>query len=307
MSQKSLTALVAGLCIFVGSFAMAQDSPSPRVFHLLRDNELAKRNLEKENAKAEKWDPSLQKGRIDLSLSLGMLDLNKPIFEEKQIIYKYDDQATYWGDVNIQGAAAFNPVLRMGYSLQRWFVVEAIGGLSFADYTSNITNRHRRKNEPGAPVDFEEPALGEYDAEARSLLTVQFGANAVIYPFAITGQGRGRVHPYLTAGAGRIWYDMNSNYNDGSSASNDLNFGGGIRLLADSLISIRIEALFHRNTLQWTPVKNFLSLHEGTLLVPLEEFPTNEEDGSFEEVTVSSYKSMTMNTLNLSIGFEGTF
>ncbi len=306
MSHKSLTLFVAGLCFLVGTLAQAQDDGNTKVFRLLRDDQVAKKNLEQEKTEAKRWEPRLEAGQMEIGLSLGMLDLNKTILQQDQVIYKYNDDATYWGDVEIKGAGAFNPVLRMGYSLRRWFVLEAIGGLSFADYSSSITNRHRRKNEAGAPVDFEEPALGEFDAEARSLLTVQLGLNAIIYPFDIHGDGRGRWHPYLTGGFGRIWYDMNSNYNDGSTGANDLNFGGGIRLLTDRTISIRIEALLHRNTLEWEPVENFRSLDEGTLLVPLEEFPVNP-DGSFEEIPITSFEPIDMTVLNLSIGFQGNF
>ncbi len=306
MSHKSLILLVAGLCFLGGFPVQAQEAGNARVFKLLRDDQVAKNTKEQEASEASKWDPKLEAGQMEISLSLGMLNLNKTILKQEQVIYKYNDDSTYWGDVEIKGANAFNPVLRLGYGLRRWFVVEGIGGLSFADYSSSITNRHRRKNEAGAAVDFEEPALGEFDAEARSLLTVQLGANAMLYPFDIHGDGRGRLHPYLTAGFGRIWYDMNSNYNDGATGSTDLNFGGGIMLLADRTISIRIEALLHHNTLEWDPVENFRSLDEGTLLVPLEEFPVHP-DGSFDEIPITSFDAIDMNVLNLSIGFQGNF
>lgn len=305
MSHKILTFLVAALCLSVALPVMAQESAQPKTFHLLREDQLARKAQEQEQEQAEAWVPRLEEGQMEISFALGMLDLNQTILKQDQVIYKYTDESTFWGDIDIKGANAFNPVLRVGYSVYRWLTLEGIGGLSFATYSTSITNRHSRKNEAGALV-VDNPPLGEFDAEARSLITVQLGASAMIYPFDIHGEGGGRWHPYLTAGFGRVWYDMNSNYNTGSTGANDLNFGGGIRLLADRTISIRIEALLHRNTLQWEPVKNFLSLNEGTLLVPLEEFPVNP-DGSFEELPITSFESRDMNVLNLSIGFQGTF
>ncbi len=306
MFHKSRTVLLVGVCFLISTMAIAQEAPQPHVFKLLRDDVLAKKDLDKEQAAANAWKPRLEGKNIELSFSLGMLDLNKTILEQDQVIYKYTDEASFWGNVNIKGSAAFNPVLRLGYSIKRWLTIEGIGGLSFADYTSTITDRHRRKNEQGAPVDSEEPVLGEFDTEARSLVTIQMGANAVVYPFSIRGDGRGRFHPYLTAGLGKIWYDMNSNYVVGSTGSSNLSFGGGFRLLTDRTLSLRVEAVMHRNTLLWSPVENFQSRNEGTLLVPLEEFPTNA-DGSFEEIPITSFKSQDMNVLNFSIGFEGSF
>jgi len=310
MSHKLLTLLAAGICLLAGMPGFAQDAPdtgTPRTFHLLREEDLAKRNREKEESTAKAWEPRLQEHQIQVGLSLGQLDLNQVVFSQDQIIYKYDKEATYWGDVDIKGGSAFNPVVHLGYSLSRWFTLEAVGGLSFSQYQSTIVNRQRRENKINSKVDLEEPALGEYDAEARSLLTVQLGANAMVYPFDIRGDGRGRIHPYLTAGLGRVWYDMNSSYNDGSSGTNDLNFGGGIRLLADRTISIRLEVLMHVNSLQWQPEPNFQVLDGGTVLVPMEEFPLDPETRSYTEQVVTSYDTQDLSTLSISLGFLGSF
>ena len=307
MSHKLLTFIVAGLCLMAGLPALAQDKGSTEIFHLLRNEDLAKKAQAEKEVAAKAWEPHLQPGKIQFGLSLGRLDLNQSVFNQEQIIYKFNDEATYWGDVDINGGTAFNPVFHLGYSLNRWLTVETLGGLSFSEYKTTITNRHRRENDTGSTVDFDEPPLGEYDAEARSLLAVQFGVNAVVYPLAIKGEGRGRFHPYVTAGIGRTWYDMNSNYNNGSTGSNDMNFGGGIRILADRTISIRLEAVLHTNTLQWEPDDNFLVLNDGSQPVPLEEFPINPETRSFTEQMVTSYNSVDMSTLNMSLGFQGSF
>lgn len=306
MSHKLLTVFLSAVALLIGLSALAQDDPQDRVFKLLRDSAAADAELDLEDEELEAWQPGLDEGGLEVSFAMGVLGLSKTILEHEQMIYKYTDEATYWGDVVLEGESAFNPALRLGYHFNPWLAVEGISALSFSKYTSKITNRHRRPNEQGAPVDFLEPALLEFDAEERSLITLQFGLNAVLYPLSIGGEGKGKWHPYLTAGAGRIWYDMNSNYNEGMVGSMDLNAGGGIRLLADRNISLRFEVLFHRHSLQWDPATNFMELDEGTLLIPLNEYPL-KADGSFEERPIDSFDSIDLNLLNYSIGVQGSF
>lgn len=306
MSHKLLTVFLCTVALLIGLPALAQDHPPDHVFKLLRDSAAAGAELDLEDEELEVWQPGLDEGGLEFSFALGVLALSTTILEHEQMIYKYTDEATYWGDVALEGGGAFNPALRLGYHLNPWLAVEGIGGLSFSKYTSKITNRHRRPNEQGAPVDFLEPALLEFDAEERSLITLQGGLNAVLYPLSIGGEGGGKWHPYLTAGAGRIWYDMNSNYNEGMVGTMDLNAGGGIRLLADRNISLRFEVLFHRHSLQWDPSATFMELDEGTLLIPLNEYP-QKGDGSFEERQIESFESIDLNLLNYSIGVQGSF
>ncbi|MBU2502806.1 MAG: hypothetical protein ABIK96_12675 [bacterium] len=306
MSHKLLTVILCAVSLIIGLSALAQDDPQDRVFKLLRDSAAADAELDLEDEELEAWQPGLDEGVLEFSFAMGVLGLSTTILEHEQMIYKYTDEATYWGDVALEGQGAFNPALRLGYHLNSWLALEGLGGLSFSTYSSKITNRHRRPNEQGAPVDFAEPALLEFDAEERSLITLQAGLNAVLYPLSIGGEGKGKWHPYLTAGAGRIWYDMNSNYNEGMVGSMNLNAGGGIRLLADRNISLRFEVLFHRHSLQWDPAANFMELDEGTLLIPLNEYPL-KADGSFEESHIESFDSIDMNLLNYSIGVQGSF
>ena len=216
------------------------------------------------------------KRQIEVSFAFGFLDFNKVLWEHDQIIYKFTTDATSWGDVKIQGESAFNPVLRLGYNLTKWISLEAVGGVAITEYTSTITNRYSRENKPNSPI-IEDPPLGEYDAENRSLLTLQASLNAVLYPLNIVGDGKGKLHPYLTVGAGKMWYEMNSNYFDGTAGANDLSTGLGLRLLADKNISVRFEVLGHFNTVEFTPSEYFTTLDEGTVVVPLTENPRNED------------------------------
>lgn len=312
MSLKSLSFLtvMAVLCLSVAAVAQDQPPAPPKeqpqqpaqeqVFRLQRDSATAASELEFDD-EMQAWKPRIDQGTIEVSFALGFLNLNTTLLQADQIIYNYTQEYTYFGDVEITGESAFNPVLRMGFNWSRWFALEGIGGMSFSDYTSTIENRKRQKNEPNAPIE-EDPPLGEYDAEARSLLTGQAGVNAVIYPFNISERVITRFHPYVTLGVEYMWYSMNSNYTGETAGSWGGNLGAGIRLLADENISVRFEVLYHRNDLQWTPAEYFTELNEGTLQIPLEEWP---EGGSRQEVT--EYDSNPMNLLNWSIGVQGSF
>jgi len=314
MSQKSVSTLIILLMITVCTPLLAQDTepqdtppseqPQP-TFQLLRDSSSAMDELDIEDEEMEVWVPALRGGTVELSFGFGFLDFNKVMWEHDQIIYKYTVDATFWGDVQIKSESAFNPVMRLGYSLTDWISLEGIGGIAITEYNSTITNRRSRENKLDAPI-VENPPLGEFDAEHRSLLAMQASLNAVLYPLSFFGDGTGKMHPYLTGGAGGIWYEMNSNYFDGFSGTPDINFGGGLRILVDKNISVRFEVLAHMNEIEFTPAPYFTERNEGTLVVPLDEFPRND-DGSVNQKVVEKYESQTLTLLNWSIGVQGSF
>lgn len=317
MSQKSVSALIILSMITVCTPLFAQDSepqdapPAEKpeqptqTFQLLRDSSSAVEELDIEEEELDIWEPGLKRGTVEISFGFGFTDFNKILWQNDQIIYKYTTDATYWGDVDIKSESAFNPVLRLGYNLTDWFSLEGIGGAAFAAYTSTITNRRLRENKPNAPI-IDDPPLGEYDAENRSLRTLQASLNAVVYPLSLFGDAKGKFHPFVTGGVGGMWYEMNSNYFTGTSVANDYSFGGGLRLLADKNISVRFEVLVHINTIEFTPADNFTLLDEGTLVIPLNEYPRNP-DGSVTEQVITKYDPQSLSLLNWSIGVQGSF
>ncbi len=305
--------VAVGACVLTAPAAVAQTpaaestppAPAVKTFKLLHESPNAARNLGVDDAEAQKWVPGIRKGTLELSMSLGFMGLSNTLLQHEQMIYKYTTEATYWGDVVIKGQSAFNPVMRLGYNVEPWLTVEGFGGMSISKYAATVESRHWRKNEAGAERQ-DNPALGQYDAEARSLITLQTGVDVVIYPLNFKGDGTGRLHPYVTAQAGRIWYDMNSDFTNGSAGSNDLALGGGLRLLTEKHVSLRIEAAYHLNTIEFTPAQYFMETNEGTTLVPLMEYP-NIEGGGFDEHPVTSFEAQDLNYLAWSIGFQGTF
>jgi len=313
MSRRTLSALTLLAFVMVTTFAFAQEpvlDPVPtytgKSFKLLRDDDRAARDLDLAEEEVVAWDPILKQGTIEVSLGIGFLNLNKTLLQHDQIIYKYNTDSTFWGDMEITGESAFAPTLRLGYAVNRWFSVEGWAGVSISEYSSTITNTFSRKNESPPPAAVPNPPMGEFDAEARSMITLQTGVNAVVYPLSIRGDSKGRWHPYLTGGAGNMWYDMNSNYVEGSTSAMDLNFGGGLRILADRNVSVRLEVIMHHNELDWTPAEYFMELNEGTTKVPLNEYPILP-DGTMVEGPVEDFAPNTMSLMQWSLGVQGSF
>jgi hypothetical protein len=319
MSVKSI---LMALCILAlgATLAPAADAQAPtrhaapeaaptarplKTFKLQHESANAAQDLDVEDEEQEAWVPGIRPGTVELSMSLGFMNLSSTLLEHEQMIYKYTTESTYWGDVKIKGQTAFNPVIRMGYNLKPWLTLEGFAGLSISEYSSTIENRRERKNEAGAVPD-EDPPLGDFDAEARSLITLQTGVDALIYPFNFSGDGGGRWHPYLTGQVGKIWYDMNSDFTAGAAGSNDIAFGGGLRLLAERNVSIRLEATYHMNSIEFKPAEYFLETDEGTTLVPLVEYPVLE-GGAFDERQITSFATEDISYLVWSLGFQGSF
>lgn len=295
-----------------GAFAQTPAAPGatptpapakPKIFKLQHETATTAQDLDVEGEKAEKWIPGIRPGSVELSMSLGFMGLSSTLLEHQQMIYKYTTEATYWGDVKVSGQSAFNPLMRIGYNAKRWLALEGLAGLSISEYSSTVINRHSRENKPGAEISTIEPALGEFDAEARSLITLQAGADVVIYPFNIKGDGTGRWHPFLTGMVGRIWYDMNSDFTAGAAAANDMALGAGLRLLPDRNVSVRIEAAYHLNSVEFTPAEYFLETNEGTTRVPLNTYPAGDIDGE----PITQFASHDVNYLAWSVGFQGSF
>jgi hypothetical protein len=332
MSVKSILAalcvLVAGSCGATvasaqGPAAGPEGAPttSPtRIFKLLHESATAARDLEVDE-EVEKWVPGIRAGKIDLSMSLGFMNLSGTLLEHEQMIYRYTTDSTYWGDVSVKAQTAFNPVLRVGYTLKPWLALEGFAGVSFSEYTTTVSDRYVRKNSNDAIAESFNPMadgslepeeaqkLEETDQRAweeRSLITLHGGVGVVVYPLNFRNEGGGRWHPYLTGQFGATTFDMNSNFTSGTAGSSDVGFGGGLRLLAERNVSLRLEATLHMNSIEFSPAEYFIETNAGSTRVPLMEYPRNE-GGAFTERPVTGFEKEDLNYLVWSIGFQGAF
>ncbi len=331
MSVKSI---LAALCVLVagsvGATAQAQTpaaapegtpaTQQTRIFKLQHETATAAQDLEVDD-EAEAWIPAIRPGSIELSMSLGFMNLSGVLLEHGQMIYRYTTDSTYWGDVSIKAQTAFNPVVRIGYTVKPWLTLEGYAGLSFSEYKTTVTDRYIRKNaEDATPESFnpysdqsldpeEARELEEADQlawEERSLITLQGGLSVLVYPLNFGDSGNGRWHPYLLGQVGAVSYDMNSNFTAGTAGSGDIAFGGGLRLLADRNVSLRVEAAYHTNSIEFKPSEYFVETNAGATRVRLMEYP-RIEGGGFNEQPVADFASEDLSYLSWSLGFQGTF
>lgn len=293
----------------VAAAAQADTPPAPEksfsLKHQRADTTGLARRTGAEDATKQHYTPRIEAGKLELGMTLGFLDLNQTLLDHpRRLIYKRTDEFTYYGRVFLQGESAFNPVMRLSYNLTPWFGLENVSGISVSEYHSVIDSTVAFSNEVGSGLRVDNPPLGEFDAERRSCITLSSSLNAVIYPFNIgSSEGRAsRWHPYLTGGVGRSWYSLNSNYTDKTTGAWNLSGGGGLRFIADDLISVRFEVVYNRATVEFEPNDNFTVEDEGTLPIPLYEW----QQGS-APAPVQSFASQTLSSLSWGLGFTASF
>ena len=300
--SRILFVTLLGLILLGQTATFAQiPEPEEKTFDLKHQAGL---KVEEETEEEEDVFVLLPEKKIEVSFTLGFLALNKVLFDQKKIIYKYTQEHTYFGDVKLNGQSAFNPMLRLNYNLAPWIAVEPVFGLSVSEYVASIENPERLSNstsetgDAGLPEAVEE--IGEFDAENRPCISVHMGANALIYPHNYGNFGRGHWHPYLIGGLHRTWLSLNSDYIDDASAMWVMNGGGGIRFVADDMISIRFELIYNHMVLDFDPAKSFAELDEGTTLIPVYEY-----QGRLEKI--DDFENITLNSLSWAIGFTANF
>ena len=298
-----LTSLMALLCA-APLWAQSDEQETEATYSLHRTT-TAEQMAQEEAEEFEVWVPRIMPGELEASLTLGFLDLQTTLLSHDQIIYKYDREYTSWGDVTIQGESAFNPIVRLHYNVNSWFAIEPLFNLAVCEYQADVTNRRRRKNEENSPIE-DDPDLGEFDAEHRSVITLGLGGNATIYPLNIKGSREARLHPFLSAGATKFWMSMNSNYTEDSSQSWMTSFGGGLRFIADELVSIRFEVMYNTTEIQFMANEAFDILDEGTLVIPVLEYP-EDDAGVVDENRVIEYEAKTISSLSWAVGFVANF
>ncbi|MDO9171241.1 MAG: hypothetical protein Q7W29_05340 [bacterium] len=306
MHQK-LLALGICLSVFACADAGAQEQQVGEKSYNLRHSTLEEQQAAQaaEEVQQVDYEPIIDERTLETSLTLGFWMLDKTLLEHDNIIYKYTSEDTYFGDVVIKGQSAFNPQLRLNYNLYPWFSLEPVFGVSVSEYTATVANPRSLSNQATGSGGYtleDVEGIGEYDAENRSIITLSTGLNAVFYPHDYGNFAKGRWHPYVQGGVTRTWLSINSDYTGDSADSWDLNGGGGIRLVADKLISIRFEVLFHHMTVEFEPKDSFRVMDEGETRIPVYEYIEG-----IGPQTVTGYTSQTLNTMSWALGFTANF
>ena len=298
MAKQSIVVLASLAICFLAVTAVAQtaqDAEQDKGFNLIVGGQLDD-EITEEPAETVKYIPAIKKG-WDLSLTLGFFNMTESLMQHNNLIYKATDEDLFYADVSLENKASFNPILRIGYNLTTWLALEMQGGITFSNYEAELTNPYSVSPEGGTPSPVLE--VGEFDAEKRSSTIVIANLNALWYPLNMDGDGTGRWHPYLTGGAGIATYELDSNYIDDPASGFNVDFGLGLKMIGDDLISIRAEILYQFHTIQFEPAEYFDAQNSGTKIIPVYEF---DDNGNFSEV--QQYGAQDLGGLVWQIGFS---
>ena len=262
---------------------------------------LVKEKEEAEQQAAKAYIPGIYGGKLECSLTMGFLDLNTTLLQGNQLVYKYTDSDTYWGDIRLKGQSAFNPIFSLDYTLTSWLAIEPHFSISFSEYRASITNRHSRANDDPEAVIVDNPPLEEFDAEHRSVVTWHLGLNGIVYPFNLNGNGEGRLQPFLLGGTQRSYFDLNSSYTGDTSASWTYRMGGGIRYIVDDLVSLRFQVTMDTTTIHFLPSPKWLELNDGTLRIPVFEVVNGQY------ILLDDFAKQKLSSLTWGLGFTASF
>ncbi len=251
---------------------------------------------------APEYEPVIPVKNLETSVTLGFWGLDMPLIAHDLLIYKYTDEFTYFGDVELRGESAFHPQLRLSYNASTYLAIEPFFDVSVSEYQSTITNPQQITNSTEGGVLEPVEELGEFDYEKRSNITLGTGVNMLLYPHNYGNFGKGNWHPFLIGGLSKVWMSINSNYVDDAASMWRYSGGAGIRYVADDMISIRFEMMFHKMTFQFNPSDSYKELDGGLIKIPVYEYVIGEG-----EKPVTEFTEQSVNTISWALGFTATF
>ena len=100
MAKHSRVILCTFAILLASGLVLAQD-PEPveeRVFNLVVGERIVE-DIEQEIEIVPVWQPGIERGRWDLTLTLGNMMMEKTLLQYDQIIYKATNEHFYYGDV----------------------------------------------------------------------------------------------------------------------------------------------------------------------------------------------------------------
>ncbi len=305
--SRTFFVIFSCLVVVSASAALGQEpaAETEKTYNLLHTSVEEQEAIRAEEENIPTYVPVIPERNVELTLTLGFWQIDQQLIAADGIIYKYTDKSTYFGDVSLVGQSAFHPQVRLNYNLLPWFSLEPVLGFSVSEYQAQITNAQQLSNQafgdgPNLPVAVEE--FGEFDAENRSCITLSTGMNAVFYPRDYGNFGKGRWHPFIQGGAHHTWMTLNSDYTDSPAKMWDVAGGLGVRFIADDLISIRFEVMYHHMTVGFEPGTSFATRDEGNEQIPITRWVEGQG-----QVDVASFDSHTMDTFSWAIGFTADF
>lgn len=175
----------------------------------------------------------IQPNRWSLAVLFGYRNVSNTLMQADGIVVdvEFPDEAAF-ADMELKGAQSFSPQVRLARTIGRHFGLELGAGFSLGDFEQTLKSGIVNWVDPEGDnvVTATELQKGSYWIWSGEL-------SGVWYP-----RGEGTVQPYLIAGGGFDWFDVDSAYIAGGTTSTSFSYGLGLKLIGDELYSIRLEA-----------------------------------------------------------------
>jgi hypothetical protein len=251
-------------------------------------------DLDEDVVTEKPFEPGIDAGKWEFIFHVGFLDLNKKLFGAENIIVDWQAEGRIYADMEIQGQNSFSPQFRMSRNWGHWGWQSTVG-LTLGDFEQTVSDLVIRPEDGGA-------VFGENDAETGSYFQ-WYHDHSVVYNVLT----KGRLIPFLSAGIGGQYYYMDSAYVFDNTSAFTVSYGGGLRIVADDLFSVVLEAKGYRQTLKWPSrsvfLQNVTDPERDDVLIDIPM--TVLEEGV--ERPFTGFEEITLTNLWYSIGLVATF
>jgi hypothetical protein len=277
------------------------------------------------------FEPGIEANVWEISIHFGYFDLDHKLFDAKGLVADVEaPDDLIFADTEFVGELSFSPQLRFSRTFGQHFALENSFGTSFGDFRQQVVSGTIEKWTD--PTDRNTNVITEEEIEKGSYFSILHDHALTYYP-----RGDGRVQPYLTAGIGSQWFEIDSNYLDGMAGGLAFSYGGGLRVVSDDLYSFRAEVRNYHTTVTYdvNPTWRIEQNLQGTALLGLPvvrlvdaydaqrnpRFTPQELQEIFARlgmsvpaelpervpIPVSSYDSIDYTNLYISLGFTASF
>jgi hypothetical protein len=235
------------------------------------------------------FELGIEPNKWEASLYFGTADYNTVLLRSPGIVVDVEDpKDALFADSELSGQSSFTPQLRIGRTFGRRLALEASFGFAIGDFEQTATN-FVSWSDP-----FSRNTLTEVEREKGSYFVYTQELAAIYYP-----RGKGRMQPYLIAGAGQNFWQLDTNYVDGTPGSFVYSFGAGLRIVGDDLYSFRLEARRYSTKVNYEVSTIFATIPsiDARSLVdfPVSRLQTVGEAGLTEEQILAIFDSLKLN------------
>ncbi len=180
----------------------------------------------------------------ELGIQIGYIDFTSRLFGAKGIIVDLENaQDAIFADMEITGDSSFQPLIRINRSIGTHLELVNSIGFAIGDFNQQIIGPQEKwKSRDSSNT------LTDLELQRGSYFMWRNEHGLTYYP-----RGRGRVQPFLTAGAGWNNFSIDSPYLAGSAGAFAFSYGGGLRIVADDLFSVTFEIRNYQTDIQFVP------------------------------------------------------